>query len=119
MFKDLHACLRSDSERLCGFVSTMSVLFSFEVCAMNTSHKPIGLSVARPKPCDRELKIIQISKGGSIDKWNQKEKARTANETEHLNDGPKDVREWFISTVHGTYVKRRKTVLLPIKKEHE
>ena len=101
--------------------------------------KPIGLSVARPKPCDRELKIIQIHKGGSIDEWNQKEKARTANETEHLNDGPKDVREGdFISTVNVVsgngkrlldeissqdrcriYVKRRKTVLLPIKKEHE
>ena len=97
----------------------MSVLVSFEVLVCQCNDKPIGLSVARPKPCDRELKIIQIHKGGSIDEWNQKEKARTANETEHLNDGPKDVREWFISTVHGTYVKRRKTVLLPIKKEHE
>ena len=97
----------------------MSVLVSFELLVCQSHDKPIGLSVARPKPCDRELKIIQIHKGGSIDEWNQKEKARTANETEHLNDGPKDVREWFISTVHGTYVKRRKTVLLPIKKEHE
>ena len=97
----------------------MSVLVSFELLVCQCNDKPIGLSVARPQPWDRELKIIQIHKGGSIDEWNQKEKARTANETEQLNDGPKDVREWFISTVHGTYVKRRKTVLLPIKKEHE
>ena len=98
----------------------MSVLDSFEVLVEKLHDKPMGLSVARPKPCDRELKIIQIHKGGSIDEWNQKEKARTANETEHLNDGPKDVREGdFISTVQGIHVKRRKTVLLPIKKEHE
>ena len=113
----------------------MSVLVSFEVLVEKLHDKPI----ARPKPCDQELKIIQIHKGGSIDEWNQKEKARTANETEHLNDGPKDVREGdFISTVNVVsgngkrlldeissqdrcriYVKRRKTVLLPIKKEHE
>ena len=62
-----------------GFVSTVSVLVSFELLVCQSHDKPIGLSVARPKPCDRELKIIQIHKGGSIDEWNQKEKARTAN----------------------------------------
>ena len=35
---------------------------------------------------DRELQIIAIHKGGSIDEWNQKEKARTATASEHPND---------------------------------